>query len=196
MKVIGITGGIASGKSTLSAYLKNKYQAYIFDADKEAKLLLHSKPITDKIKKAFPELLDLSKNSISNEVFKNEESQKKINKIIHPIISDLIMQRINDKKNTNTLFVIDAALIIESGMFKEYANNGSKLILLIADKDLRLKRALGRGNLSKQTINDRMKLQMEDNQKMKYADFVIENNSTKSKLYGIIDEIIEKITHE
>ena len=196
MKVIGITGGIASGKSTLSSYLKNKYQAYIFNADKEAKLLLHSKPITDKIKKAFPELLDLSKNSISNEVFKNEESQKKINKIIHPIISDLIMQRINDKKDTNTLFVIDAALIIESGMFKEYANNGSKLILLIADKDLRLKRALGRGNLSKQTINDRMKLQMEDNQKMKYADFVIENNSTKSKLYGIIDEIIEKITHE
>ena len=196
MKVIGITGGIASGKSTLSSYLKNKYQAYIFNADKEAKLLLHSKPITDKIKKAFPELLDLSKNSISNEVFKNEESQKKINKIIHPIISDLIMQRINDKKDTNTLFVIDAALIIESGMFKEYANNGSKLILLIADKDLRLKRALGRGNLSKQTINDRMKLQMEDNKKMKYADFVIENNSTKSKLYGIIDEIIEKITHE
>ena len=196
MKVIGITGGIASGKSTLSAYLKNKYKAYIFNADKEAKLLLNSKPITDKIKKAFPELLDLSKNSISNEVFKNEESQKKINKIIHPIISDLIMQRINDKKDTNTLFVIDAALIIESGMFKEYANNGSKLILLIADKDLRLKRALGRGNLSKQTIKDRMKLQMEDNQKMKYADFVIENNSTKSKLYGIIDEIIEKITHE
>ena len=196
MKVIGITGGIASGKSTLSSYLKNKYQAYIFNADKEAKLLLHSKPITDKIKKAFPELLDLSKNSISNEVFKNEESQKKINKIIHPIISDLIMQRINDKKDTNTLFVIDAALIIESGMFKEYANNGSKLILLIADKDLRLKRALGRGNLSKQTIKDRMKLQMEDNQKMKYADFVIENNSTKSKLYGIIDEIIEKIAHE
>ena len=138
MKVIGITGGIASGKSTLSSYLKNKYQAYIFNADKEAKLLLHSKPITDKIKKAFPELLDLSKNSISNEVFKNEESQKKINKIIHPIISDLIMQRINDKKDTNTLFVIDAALIIESGMFKDYANNGSKLILLIADKDLRL----------------------------------------------------------
>ena len=196
MKVIGITGGIASGKSTLSSYLKNKYQAYIFNADKEAKLLLHSKPITDKIKKAFPELLDLSKNSISNEVFKNEESQKKINEIIHPIISDLIMQRINDKKNTNTLFVIDAALIIESGMFKEYANNGSKLILLIADKDLRLKRALGRGNLSKQTIKDRMKLQMEDNKKMKYADFVIENNSTKSKLYAIIDEIIEKITHE
>ena len=196
MKVIGITGGIASGKSTLSAYLKNKYQAYIFNADKEAKLLLDSKLITDKIKKAFPRLLDLSKNSISNEVFKYEESQKKINEIIHPIISDLIVQRINDKKNTHPLFVIDAALIIESGMFKEHTKNGSKLILIIADKNLRLKRALCRGNLSKQTINDRMKLQMEDNQKMKYADFVIKNNSTKSELYSNIDEIIEKITHE
>ena len=92
--------------------------------------------------------------------------------------------------------MIDAALIIESGMFKEHTKNGSKLILIIADKNLRLKRALCRGNLSKQTINDRMKLQMEDNQKMKYADFVIKNNSTKSELYSNIDEIIEKITHE
>ena len=70
MKVIGITGGIASGKSTLSAYLKNKYQAYIFNADKEAKLLLDSKLITDKIKKAFPRLLDLSKNFV-NRNFEN-----------------------------------------------------------------------------------------------------------------------------
>ena len=127
---------------------------------------------------------------------KMRNHKKKINEIIHPIISDLIVQRINDKKNTHPLFVIDAALIIESGMFKEHTKNGSKLILIIADKNLRLKRALCRGNLSKQTINDRMKLQMEDNQKMKYADFVIKNNSTKSELYSNIDEIIEKITHE
>ena len=131
-----------------------------------------------------------------NEVFKNEESQKKINEIIHPIISDLIIKRINDKKNTHPLFVIDAALIIESGMFKEHTKNGSKLILIIADKNLRLKRALSRGNLSKQTIKDRMKLQMEDNQKMSKADLVNKNNSTKSELYSNIDEIIEKITHE
>ena len=58
MKVVGITGGIASGKSTVSSYLQNKYQAYIFDADKEAKLLLISKLISEKIYKAFPGLLD------------------------------------------------------------------------------------------------------------------------------------------
>ena len=196
MKVVGITGGIASGKSTVSSYLQNKYQAYIFDADKEAKLLLNSKFISEKIYKAFPELLDLSKTSIANEAFKNQKSQRKINDIIHPAISDLILERINDKVESYTLFVIDAALIIESGVFKKYRENGSKLILIYADKDSRLQRALERSNLSEQTINDRMKLQMKDSEKIKYVDYVIENNSTKSELYNSVDKIIKTIMHE
>ena len=169
MKVVGITGGIASGKSTVSSYLQNKYQAYIFDADKEAKLLLDSKLISEKIYKAFPGILDLSKTSIANEAFKNQKSQRKINDIIHPAISDLILERINDKKKSHTLFVIDAALIIESGVFKKHRESGSKLILISADKDSRLQRALERSNLSEQTINDRMKLQMKDNFEPRYG---------------------------
>ena len=196
MKVVGITGGIASGKSTISSYLQNKHKAYIFDADKEAKLLLNSKLISEKIYKAFPKLLDLSKVSIANEAFKNQESQRKINNIIHPVISDLILERINDKKTSHTLFVIDAALIIESGIFNKHRENGSKLILVTAEKDLRLQRALERSNLSEQTINNRMKLQMNDSQKIKYADYIIKNNSTKSELYNRVDEIIKKIIHE
>ena len=193
MKVVGITGGIASGKSTISSYLQNKHKAYIFDADKEAKLLLNSKLISEKIYKAFPKLLDLSKASIANEAFKNQESQRKINNIIHPVISDLILERINDKKTSHTLFVIDAALIIESGIFDKHRENGSQLILVTAEKDLRLQRALERSNLSEQTINNRMKLQMNDSQKIKYADYIIKNNSTKSELYNRVDEIIKKI---
>ena len=196
MKVVGITGGIASGKSTISSYLQNKHKAYIFDADKEAKLLLNSKLISEKIYKAFPKLLDLSKTSIANEAFKNQESQRKINNIIHPVISDLILERINDKKTSHTLFVIDAALIIESGIFNKHRENGSQLILVTAEKDLRLQRALERSNLSEQTINNRMKLQMNDSQKIKYADYIIKNNSTKSELYNRVDEIIKKIIHE
>ena len=196
MKVVGITGGIASGKSTVSSYLQNKYQAYIFDADKEAKLLLNSKLISEKIYKAFPGLLDLSKTSIANEAFKNQKSQRKINDIIHPAISDLILERINDKKKSHTLFVIDAALKIESGVFKKHRESGSKLILISADKDSRLQRALERSNLSEQTINDRMKLQMKDSEKIKHVDYVIENNSTKSELYNSVDKIIKTIMHE
>jgi dephospho-CoA kinase len=193
MKIVGITGGIASGKSTVSLYLKEKYNAYIFDADKEAKELLKSTFVTDKIKQLFPDLKDLSTPSLAKEVFKNSQSQGKINNIIHPIINDLVIERINEKKDLYNLFVIDAALIIESGIFDKHQKSGAKLILIMSDEDLRLKRALSRGNLSKETIKDRMRLQMNDDEKIKYSDYVVENNSNKFELFSKIDEIIKTI---
>jgi len=195
MKIVGITGGIASGKSTVSLYLQDKYNAYVFDADKEAKVLLQSKFIKDKIHKAFPNLKDLSTVSIAQEVFKNAKSQKRINNIIHPIIGDLILERIKEKKYLHNIFIIDAALIIESGIFSTHQQSGAKLILVIADKELRLKRALNRGDLSQETIKDRMQLQMKDDQKIKYADYIIENNSTEFELFSKIDQIIEKMRY-
>ena len=193
MKIIGITGGIASGKSTVSLYLKEKYNAYIFDADKEAKELLQSTLVTNKIKKLFPNLKDLSTQSLAKEVFQNSKSQGKINNIIHPIINDLVIGRINEKKDLYNLFVIDAALIIESGIFDKHQKSGAKLILVMSDKDLRLKRALSRGNLTKETIKDRMRLQMNDDEKIKYSDYVVENNSAKFELFSKIDQIIKTI---
>ena len=193
MKIIGITGGIASGKSTVSLYLKEKYNAYIFDADKEAKELLQSTLVTNKVKKLFPNLKDLSTQSLAKEVFQNSKSQGKINNIIHPIINDLVIERINEKKDLYNLFVIDAALIIESGIFDKHQKSGAKLILVMSDEDLRLKRALSRGNLTKETIKDRMRLQMNDDEKIKYSDYVVENNSTKLELLSKIDQIIKTI---
>ena len=193
MKIIGITGGIASGKSTVSLYLKEKYNAYIFDADKEAKELLQSTLVTNKVKKLFPNLKDLSTQSLAKEVFQNSKSQGKINNIIHPIINDLVIERINEKKDLYNLFVIDAALIIESGIFDKHQKSGAKLILVMSDEDLRLKRALSRGNLTKETIKDRMRLQMNDDEKIKYSDYVVENSSTKLELLSKIDQIIKTI---
>ena len=184
MKIIGITGGIASGKSTVSLYLQDKYKAYIFDADKEAKALLKSSFVKDKILQAFPNLEDFSTTFIAKEVFKNSESQAKINNIIHPIISDLILERINEKKDLHNIFVVDAALIIESGIFEQHQKSGAKLILVIADEELRLKRALHRGDLNKETIKNRIRLQMKDDEKSKYSDYVVENNSSELELFS------------
>ena len=193
MKIIGITGGIASGKSTVSLYLKEKHDAYIFDADKEAKALLQSSFVKDKILQAFPNLEDFSPKSIAEEVFKNSESQSKINNIIHPMISDLILERINEKKDLHNFFVIDAALIIESGIFEQHQKSGAKLILVKADEQIRLKRAIHRNNLEEETVKDRIRLQMNDDKKSKYSDYVVENNSSKFELFSKIDEIITKI---
>ena len=193
MKIIGITGGIASGKSTVSLYLEDKYDAYIFDADKEAKALQQSSFVKDKILQSFPNLEDFSTTSIAKEVFQNSESQSKINNIIHPMISDLILERINQKKDLHNIFVVDAALIIESGIFEQHQKNGAKLILVIADEEIRLKRAILRDNLGEKTIKDRMSLQMNDDEKSKYSDYVVENNSSEFELFSKIDEIIKKI---
>tara|TARA_B100001989_G_C24448707_1_gene417802 strand:- start:79 stop:663 length:585 start_codon:yes stop_codon:yes gene_type:complete len=193
MKIVGITGGIASGKSIVSSYLKDNYKAYIFDADKEAKELLQSSFVKDKIHKTFPNLKDFSTTSIAQEAFKNSKSQGKINNIIHPIISDLILERINEKKDLHNLFVIDAALIIESGLFEQNQKIDAKLILITADAELRLERALHRADLDQETIKDRMRLQMNDDEKIKYSDYVIENNSSKLDLYRKTDQIIKKI---
>ena len=193
MKIIGITGGIASGKSTVSSYLEEKYKAYVFDADKEAKALLQSSFVKDEILKSYPNLKDFSNASIAQQVFKNSESQTKINNIIHPIIGDLILERINEKKGLHNIFIIDAALIIESGIFEKHQKSGAKLILVIADKELRLKRALHRANLDQKTIKDRIRLQMKDDEKIGYSDYVVENNSSKFELFRKIDQIIEKI---
>tara|TARA_B100000579_G_scaffold335160_1_gene285808 strand:- start:601 stop:1185 length:585 start_codon:yes stop_codon:yes gene_type:complete len=193
MKIIGITGGIASGKSTISLYLEDKYKAYVFDADKESKTLLQSSLVKDKILDAFPNLKDFSTTSIAREVFKNSKSQTKINNIIHPMISDLILERINEKKDLHNIFVVDAALMIESGIFKQHQKSGAKLILVIADEELRLKRAIHRADLDEKTIKDRMRLQMKDDKKSKYSDYVVENNSSEFELFSKIDEIIAKI---
>jgi dephospho-CoA kinase len=193
MKIIGITGGIASGKSTVSLYLEDKYDAYIFDADKEAKALQQLSFVKDKILQAFPNLEDFSASSIAKEVFQNSESQSKINNIIHPMISDLIIERINEKKDLHNIFVVDAALIIESGIFEQHQKNGAKLILIISDEEIRLKRAILRDNLGEKTIKDRMSLQMNDDEKSKYSDYVVENNSSEFELFSKIDEIIKKI---
>ena len=193
MKIIGITGGIASGKSTVSLYLQDKYKAYIFDADKEAKALLQSSIVKDRILQAFPDLEDFSTTFIAKEVFKNSESQAKINNIIHPIISDLILERINEKKDLHNIFVVDAALIIESGIFEQHQKSGAKLILVIADEKIRLKRAIHRDNLEEETIKDRIRLQMKDDEKSEYSDYVIENNGSEFELFSKIDQIIEEI---
>ena len=84
-------------------------------------------------------------------------------------------------------------MIIESGLFEQHQKIGAKLILIIADEELRLKRALHRADLDQETIKDRIRLQMNDDEKIKYSDYVIENNSSKLDLYSKIDQIIKKI---
>ena len=192
MHIIAITGGIASGKSLVAKYLFDEYGAFIFDADKEAKNILMKNEVSKKVLDSFPSIKSLTLKEISEVVFKNKSNQKKLNDIIHPLVKIEIEKSIAIKKGKENIFIIDAALIIESGMFEDLKNNGAIIVLIAAKDSIRARRALLRGGLSQKTISDRMKLQMSDEEKKKYADFVIENNSSKESLFTKVDKFFKE----
>ena len=192
MHIIAITGGIASGKSLVAKYLFDEYGAFVFDADKEAKNILMKNEVSKKVLDSFPSIKSLTLKEISEVVFKNKSNQKKLNDIIHPLVKIEIEKSIAIKKGKENIFIIDAALIIESGMFEDLKNNGAIIVLIAAKDSIRARRALLRGSLTQKTISDRMKLQMSDEEKKKYADFVIENNSTKESLFIKVDKFFKE----
>ena len=192
MHIIAITGGIASGKSLVAKYLFDEYGAFVFDADKEAKNILMKNEVSKKVLDSFPSIKSLTLKEISEVVFKNKSNQKKLNDIIHPLVKIEIEKSIAIKKGKENIFIIDAALIIESGMFDDLKNNGANIVLIAAKDSIRARRALLRGGLTQKTISDRMKLQMSDEEKKKYADFVIENNSSKKSLFTKVDKFFEE----
>ena len=192
MHIIAITGGIASGKSLVAKYLFDEYGAFIFDADKEAKNILMKNEVSKKVLDSFPSIKSLTLKEISEVVFKNKSNQKKLNDIIHPLVKIEIEKSIAIKKGKENIFIIDAALIIESGMFEDLKNNGAIIVLIAAKDSIRAGRALLRGGLTQKTISDRMKLQMSDEEKKKYADFVIENNSSKESLFTKVDKFFKE----
>ena len=192
MHIIAITGGIASGKSLVAKYLFDEYGAFVFDADKEAKNILMKNEVSKKVLDSFPSIKSLTLKEISEVVFKNKSNQKKLNDIIHPLVKIEIEKSIAIKKGKENIFIIDAALIIESGMFEDLKNNGAIIVLIAAKDSIRARRALLRGSLTQKTISDRMKLQMSDEEKKKYADFVIENNSSKKSLFTKVDKFFKE----
>ncbi len=197
MIIIGITGGLASGKSVASNVFK-KYNAYIFNGDEEAKKLLFSQEISQAALDAFPNLNSITPESLAKVVFQNQETQKKWHQIIHPALNQEILQRIEkirDEKQ-HPFFIVDAALIIETGSHQYYNEFNFSLILITSPESVRIERALVRDNLSLETIQDRIKLQWPDEKKKEYADYIIENNSSLANFESEVEKLIQTIIND
>ena len=196
MILLGITGGIASGKSVTSNILKEKQNAYIFNADEEAKKLLFTEEISNLVLETFPELETITSELLAKIAFKDKSSQDKLNRIIHPAVGKEALKRIEEinELGQHSIFVIDAPLIIEGSSYKNYKEKGILIILITAPEDIRMERALSRGNLSPDTIQDRMNLQWSDDKKKEYADHVIVNDSSIDSLETKVENLINEIT--
>ena len=198
MILLGVTGGIASGKSVISNILKEKHNAYIFNADEEAKKLLFTKEISNIVLETFPELENITSESLAKVAFKDKISQEKLNHIIHPAVGKEALKKIKEinELGHHSIFVIDAPLIIEGSSYKNYKEKGALIILVTAPEDIRMERALSRGNLSRDTIQDRMNLQWSDDKKKEYADYVIVNDSSLDNLETNVENLINEITNK
>jgi len=185
MLKIGLTGGIGSGKSTASAYLE-KLGSYIFDADSEAKKILASneKVQCDIIEEFGSDVLNgdgkIDKKKLARTAFQDEDHQLILNSIIHPFVFNELDNQFTkiSTKGKHSSFVVDGAVILESGLDQHL-----DFILLIASLlKFRIERAIKRGNILREDILRRIELQWTDVEKSEMADYTIHNNGSQEEL--------------
>ena len=184
MYKLGITGGIGAGKSTASEFFRKK-GAFIFDADSEAKnLLINNSNLNQRIIATFgsqvttKKQLDLKR--LSALVFSSHSLQNKLNNIVWPEVLGVMIDTAEKAENDGvTLFIVDAALLIEAG-FNDFFNS---ILLITADKSMRLNRILLRKNIPENQIEKRMALQMPESEKQKQAQTTIKNNGNMQELH-------------
>jgi len=191
MYKLGITGGIASGKSTVASYIaENKTDVYIFNADRESKKHLKSSyGLQNKIINVFGRKVvennKLNLKLLANVAFNNEMNHKILNGIMWPEIFILISNKYNEIRDSNIkLFIVDAALIFEAN-FTHFFD--STLLITSSEKN-RIERAIHRKNLPLESIQNRISLQMSDNKKKNLADNTIINNGNLESLFKKIDK--------
>ena len=177
----GITGGIGSGKSTITR-LFHDLGVPIYNSDERAKWLLSKNvDLMDQIKLLFGQESysnnKLNRAHIANIVFQDNDMLKQLNAIVHPMVKiDFENWLLLHKKEP--LVIKEAAILIESGAYKEL----DVLIVVMADKKTRIKRVINRDNVSKEDVEKRMDTQISDSERLKFANFSINNNKDQSNL--------------
>lgn len=173
MMVVGLTGGIGSGKSTVAKMLE-ELGVPVYNSDIEAKsLMVSSKVLKRKIvvllgEQSYSEK-ELNREYIASRVFKDRALLQKLNEIVHPAVRKHFIRW--SKKQDHPYVVQETALLFENGSNYLY----DKTILVTAPKDIRVARIVARDGSTKQQVLQRMQNQLGDEQKLALADFVIEN---------------------
>ena len=196
MLKVGLTGGLGSGKSTASKFF-NSLGAFILDADNAAKKLIESnKKVKNELIKEFgTDIMDANSNvdkkKLARIAFQDEDHQQRLNYVVHPHIHNAIDKSFNEilDQNNHKLFIVDAALIYESG----YDAHLDYVIVVTAQLKHRMERALNRNTLTRDEILKRIEFQWPEEDKTSLADFVIHNDGTEAELNDQIVELFKKL---
>ncbi len=178
MKIVGLTGGMGSGKTTI-AHMFKKLGVAVYIADSEAKKLIQNSPeIHMKLIALLGEKVYengiLNKRFMAEKIFNNPDLLESVNAIVHPKVKEHFSQWANRQKGN---YVIkEAAILFENGGYRDC----DSVILVTAPKKIRIQRILNRENITIDAIEARMKNQWSDTKKKKMADIVLENISLES----------------
>ena len=191
-KIIGLTGGIGSGKTTIANYF-HSFGIPLYIADDEARKLMQFLEIVNAIKDAFGESIFendiLVREKLAKIVFDNPEKLQILNAIVHPAVKSHFKNWLLQHQS-NSFAIYEAAILFESGSYK----NCDFVIAVTAPVDIRIERVMKRDKTTRELILKRMEAQWTDEQRISKSDFVIENISlekAKQKAEEIL-KILEK----
>ena len=193
--IVGLTGGIASGKSTVSNILK-KFDIYIADADKIAKDLGNREDVIKEIQeKISKDILDDKNNidraKLKNIVFSDKTKLKVLNSIFHPKIKEEL-KKIKLNSSKNDIIIFDVPLLFETDIYKMCDKN----ILVYVDEEIQIQRLILRDKITRELAKKIIDSQMSLEEKKLKSDILIENNGTISELEEKIEIIYKNILNE
>lgn len=197
-KIIGLTGGIGSGKSSVLQLFKNRGVS-VYIADIEAKILMQTDSrIIKKIKSIFGEKAynqgQLNRSYLAEEIFNDQNKLKQINEIVHPVVQNHFKKYLDEIDEPMVIY--ENAILFENGFDKlcDY------ILTIVAPTELKIQRVMRRDGCTEKQVTERMNNQWSDEKKIAHSHFVIENIDWKTtekevdRIYNVLIAEIQKDT--
>lgn len=199
-KIIGITGGIATGKSTVVEIIKSKGY-FVIDADEIAKDVVKKGSLgLGKIKEKFgSDILlyngELNREKLAEIIFTNEEMRKELNEILHPIIINEIIKAVDEHILQEKVIFIDVPLLFESkDRFNEQGLSFDEVWLVYCDEQTQIDRLMKRDKINYIYALNKIKSQLDLNFKKENSDVIIYNNGNLHQLEETVEHFLRKLS--
>ena len=195
--LVGLTGGIACGKSIVAAYLRKKGYPVI-DADRVGHLVLKlGQPAYDQILEIFGEGIltekkEINRKTLGNIIFNDRKAREQLNQITHPLIAQLIEEWLLDLTSfldSGKAVFLEAALLIES----QWRSRCDQIWIVNAPKDQILQRLQLRNGLTAEQAQARIESQLRKEERLPYADVVLENHGLLADLLKQVDRALAQL---
>jgi dephospho-CoA kinase len=192
--MIGLTGGIATGKSTVAQRLR-ELGAYVLDADIIAREVVEPRtPGWERVKEVFPEVIredsTIDRKLLGDIIFSDAQAKKALEEIIHPLVIARMRSEGEAQERAGRVVVCDIPLLYESGSERWL----DEVWVVYADPAAQLRRLMGRSNVNRERALQMIRAQMPLEEKVRRADRVIDNSGTLEQCHAQVDALWKEMT--